>query len=94
MKELSLTETTEFSHMYIKTILPPIRNSNTTRTRTDLEKDITFGAHLKTIFQPCSSELEASQDECMFNELNVPQQTVFPIKKVPIQEIIKIEINF
>jgi len=46
-----------------------------------------FAQHLASVFQPFPSQLSATEEETIMDELHVPHQMTLPIKKIRISEV-------
>ena len=89
LQELTATKDTDYSlwkatrkikqHQYQ---IPPIRINHNTWARTDRQKATAFAQHLASVFQPFPSQLLATDEETITNELYVPQQMTLPMKKI------------
>ena len=65
----------------------PIRINHNTWARKDKQKAMAFAQHLASVFQPFPSQLSATEEETIKNELYVPQQMTLPMKKIRINEV-------
>jgi len=60
--------------------IPPIRINHNPWARTDKQKAMAFAQHLASVFQPFPSQLTATEEETITNELYVPHQKTLPMK--------------
>jgi len=48
---------------------------------------VAFAQNLASVFQPFPSQLSATEEETIMNELYVPHQMTLPMKKIRINEV-------
>jgi hypothetical protein len=92
LQGLTPTESTNYSlWKAVKKPSPPLRTSQGTWARSNIEKAHAFAEHLANVFQPHPSENELEEDDALIHLLETPYQLEPPInclKRAEVQEVI------
>jgi hypothetical protein len=98
LQGLTPTESTDYSLWkattkikQVKKPSPPLRTSQGTWARSNVQKAHAFAEHLADVFQPHPSENEAEEDEAFMQLLETPYQLEPPVnrlKRAEVQEVI------